>query len=45
MEETPLIEGLIKDRKIYVAKVRKTMLIRQLMDDFSIDVGEAYSRE
>jgi predicted nucleic acid-binding protein len=40
-EETPLIERLIKERKIYVARVRKTMLMRQLMDDFSIDVGEA----
>jgi predicted nucleic acid-binding protein len=41
MEETPLIERLIKERKIYVAKIRKTMVMRQLMDDFSIDVGEA----
>ena len=41
MEETPLIEGLIQDRRIYVGKVRKTMLMKKLMDDFSIDVGEA----
>lgn len=41
MEETPLIERLIEERKIYVAKVRKTMVMRHLMDDFSIDAGEA----
>jgi len=40
-EETPLLEGLIKDKKIAVLKVKDGKLAGKLMDDFHIDRGEA----
>jgi len=40
-EETPLIVKLIEDKKIRVSKVMNSALTRKLMDDFTIDAGEA----
>ncbi len=40
-EETPLILKLINDKKIYVVNVKKGKQIKMIMEDFSIDIGEA----
>ena len=40
-EENPLIGKLIKDKKIRVSKVKNGKLIKKLMDDFNIEIGEA----
>ncbi len=40
-EETPLILKLINDKKIYVVNVKKDKQIKMIMEDFSIDIGEA----
>ena len=41
MEETPLVMKLIKDKKIQVFKVKSGRLIKKLIDDFNIHIGEA----
>jgi len=40
-EENPLIVKLIEDEKIRVSKVKNGKLIKKLMDDFNIEIGEA----
>jgi len=40
-EETPLIVKLIEDKQIRVSKVMNSVLTRKLMEDFTIDAGEA----
>jgi predicted nucleic acid-binding protein len=40
-EENPLIVKLIKDKKMQVLKVKNGKLIKKLMDDFNIEIGEA----
>ncbi len=40
-EETPIIEKMIKDNIINSIKVKSTKQIKKLMEDFSIDLGEA----
>src|SRR5574337_30407 len=40
-EELPVIEKLIKDKKIDVLKIRNVTQIKKLMEDFTIDQGEA----
>ncbi len=40
-EELPVIEKLIKDKKIDVVKIRNVTQTRKLMEDFTIDQGEA----
>ena len=40
-DETPFILKLIKDKKIYVVKVKRNKQIKMIMEDFNIDIGEA----
>lgn len=40
-EESPAIVKLIKDKKFEVVKIRNVMQIKRLMEDFTIDQGEA----
>lgn len=40
-EETHLVAKLIEDKKIHVLRVRNSRLVNKLMNDFSIDAGEA----
>lgn len=40
-EELPAIEMLIKDKRIDVLKIRNVIQIKKLMEDFTIDQGEA----
>ncbi len=40
-EENPLIVKLIKDKKMQVLKAKNWKLIKKLMDDFNIEIGEA----
>jgi predicted nucleic acid-binding protein len=40
-EETLFIERLIKAKKIEVKKVKREKLIKRLLNDFNIDLGEA----
>lgn len=40
-EETPLIVKLIEGKEIRVSKVKNSALTRKLIDDFTIDAGEA----
>jgi len=40
-EETPLIVKLIEDEKIHISKIKSNALMRKLMEDFTIDAGEA----
>jgi predicted nucleic acid-binding protein len=39
--ESALITKLIQERAMHVLKVRDTKLVRRLIEDFNIDVGEA----
>ncbi|MCX5895209.1 MAG: hypothetical protein NTZ51_05190 [Proteobacteria bacterium] len=39
--ETPLIVKLIEDKKINVLKIKSSKPVKKLMEDFSIDAGEA----
>jgi predicted nucleic acid-binding protein len=41
MEETPLIQRLIREKKIRVSRVREPKMKEKLMADFHIDEGEA----
>lgn len=41
MEETPLINRLLKDGQIEVMRVKERRTVRKLEEDFSIDAGEA----
>jgi len=40
-EETHLVAKLIEDSKIHVLRVKNSKLVNKLMNDFSIDAGEA----
>lgn len=40
-EEAESVNRYIEDKKIGVVKVKNAALVKKLMDDFSIDVGEA----
>lgn len=39
-EEIPVIVKLIEDGKIQVLKIKSDMLVKKLMEDFNIDLGE-----
>lgn len=39
--ETPLIVKLIEEKKLNVLKVKNSNLVKKLMEDFTIDAGEA----
>ncbi|MFN3530920.1 MAG: hypothetical protein ACK41Q_00155 [Candidatus Brocadia sp.] len=41
MEESPAIVKLIKDKKIDVVKIKNAIQMKKLMEDFTIDRGEA----